>query len=59
MNTYLEIVRIKGGEVVKRLDVTGKGERGIERTMRGMLMRIDREKFFVNENETEEKLELI
>lgn len=59
MYTYLEFVRIENGEVVKRLNMTGKSERQIERTEMGMLMRCDRERFFVNTNESEVELELI
>jgi hypothetical protein len=59
MSTYLEIVSIETNKVVKRLDLTGMSDRYTERTELGMLMTIDRDRFFVNENKTEDKLELI
>jgi hypothetical protein len=59
MNTYLEIVRIENGEVVRRVNVTDKSERLIERTERGMLMMTDTDRFFVNTNETIDDLETI
>jgi hypothetical protein len=45
---YLEIVEIETREIVKRVDVTGKSERNIERVMSGMLTNMS-EKFFVRD----------
>lgn len=46
---YIEVVEIESGEVVQKIDVTGKGERAIERTMRGLLRQMDTERFYAKE----------
>ena len=52
---YLEITRIKDRVVVKRIDVSGKSERSIERTEMGILMQMNREDFFVGEKDYDTK----
>jgi len=52
---YLEITRIADGVVVKRIDVSGKSERSIERTEMGILMQMNREDFFVGEKDYDTK----
>lgn len=54
MKRYFEIVDLKTCEVVQTVDVTGKSERDRDRIERGMLMRVDRERFFVRERTEEE-----
>lgn len=46
---FLTVVEIETGKEVHRVDVTKHGERAREKVERGMLMRIDRERFFVGE----------
>lgn len=38
---YLQFRNMKTGETARRIDVTGRSEREIERIMRGMLINID------------------
>jgi hypothetical protein len=57
--TYSEVLSSENGEVVRRVNVTDKSERLIERTERGMLMMTDTDRFFVNTNETIDDLETI
>lgn len=45
---YLEVVEIKTGEVVTRIDVSGRSESAIEKCTRGMLINMS-EKFFVRD----------
>lgn len=44
--TAVEIVEIATGEVVESLDVSGMSERSISRMEMGMLINMDRERFF-------------
>ena len=44
--TAIEIVEIATGDVVDTLDVEGMGERMISRMETGMLINMDRERFF-------------
>jgi len=59
MKTYLEVIEIKTRDCILRIDVSHLGERKIERTERGLMMRTDLDRFFVTTNETEETLEII
>jgi hypothetical protein len=45
----LQVKRMKGGEVVKEIDVTGKSERDIERITMGLLRNMNTDSFFVDE----------
>lgn len=45
----IEVVEIATGEVAKRIDVTGKDERAIEKVMRGLLIQMDTERFYAKE----------
>lgn len=47
----LEVVEIETSKVVHTVDVRGQSDRGIERIMRGMLINMDRDRFFVREAE--------
>lgn len=47
---FLEITNIATGEVEESFDVTGDTERQIERLLRGILINLNREKFFVADN---------
>jgi hypothetical protein len=53
---YLEIVKMEGNKVVKRFDVTGKGERGIERLERGVNINLNHNEFFTQENDSDVEL---
>lgn len=45
----IKVVDISTGEVVRRIDVTGKSERGVESVLRGLLTQMDTEKFYAEE----------
>lgn len=45
----LQVVDIETGEVVHELDVTGRGDRYVEKVMRGMLINMNRDKYFVDD----------
>lgn len=47
----LQVVEIATDKVVHTVDVRGQSERTIERIMRGMLINMDRDRFFVRETE--------
>lgn len=47
---FLEVVEIETGEVVHKVEVTGKSERNIERCEMGMLRNMDTERFFVRDS---------
>lgn len=47
----LEVVEIETDKVVHTVDVRGQSERGVERILRGMLINMDRDRFFVREVE--------
>lgn len=51
---YLEIVRDSTGIVVKRINVSGKSERSIERTEMGVLMQMNRDEFHTREKDYDE-----
>lgn len=53
---YLEIVRMEGSKVVKRFDVTDKGERGIERLERGVNINLNHNEYFTQENDSDVEL---
>lgn len=44
MKKYIEVVKI-GGEVIKRIDVTGKSDRAIAQCEMGMLRNMDLENY--------------
>jgi hypothetical protein len=46
---YIEVVSIETGEVVNRVDVTGKTERYIDKCLCGMLINLDRENYCLRE----------
>ena len=45
------VKHIKTGEVVKRIDVTGKSEIHIERCMRGMLINMNQEDYRIEDTD--------
>jgi len=53
---YLEIVKMEGNKVVKRFDVTGKGERGTERLERGVNINLNHEEFYTSTNDSDVEL---
>jgi len=58
MNTYIE-VREFDGNVVKRIDVTGKPSSAIDKCENGINRNLNHDKYFTRENQTKEKLGLI
>lgn len=59
MKTYLEIVRDKDSKVVKRLDVTGKSERSIEKIEDGINVNLNHNEYSVNKTQSKVELEII
>ena len=51
----LEIVSLETREVVEAIDVTGKSESMVERVERGLLMKVDTDRFFVRDTGPEER----
>ena len=49
MKRELQIKEILTREVVDRVDVTGKSESTVERIERGMLINMDRARFYVDD----------
>lgn len=49
MKKYIEIVAYGSDEVVKRLEVTGKSNREIERIDRGMNINLNHEDYYTRE----------
>lgn len=49
----LEIKNIETGVVVRSVDVSKMSERMIDRTERGMLINMNREKYYVSRNDGE------
>lgn len=45
------VKHIKTGEVVKRIDVTGRSENYIERCMRGMLINMNQEDYCIEDTD--------
>lgn len=56
---YLEIRSYGDGGVVKRIDVTGKSERQIERIESGMNRNLNHDKYYTTEFESKVELEKI
>ena len=54
MKKYIEIVNHKTEEVVKRVDITGKGERTIDRFEKSMNMNLNHEEYFTRITEGNE-----
>ena len=59
MYKYLEIVKDKGNEVVKRLNVSDKSERSIEKIERGMNINLNHDEYTVQYNESDVELPVI
>ena len=49
MHRYLEVVEFDGRKVVRRLDVTEKSDRAVERIEMALLRQTDRDRFFVRD----------
>lgn len=58
MKKYIEIVEFATGDVIKRLDVTGKSEREIELIDNGVNINLNHNDYFTRENESDEALPL-
>lgn len=50
---FLEITNIATGEIEESFNVTGDTERQVERLLRGILINLNREEFFVADNTRE------
>lgn len=50
---FLEITRAATGEVVESFNVTGDTERQVEHLLRGILINLNRDEFFVADNTRE------
>ena len=59
MYKYLEIVKDKGNEVVKRLNVSDKSERSIEKIEGGMNINLNHDEYTVQYNESDVELPVI
>lgn len=46
---YLVVRSLETQEEVRRIDVTGRGERALERIERGLLMQMDTDRFYFGE----------
>ena len=59
MYKYLEIVKDEGNEVVKRLNVSDKSERSIEKIENGMNINLNHNEYTVQYNESDTELSVI
>lgn len=59
MYKYLEIVKDKGNEVVKRLNVSDKSERSIEKIEKGMNINLNHNEYTVQYKESDTELPVI
>jgi len=48
---YIEVKEIKSGEIVNRIDVTGKSDKAIERALTGMLINGNKDEFVFYDKE--------
>lgn len=53
---YLEIVHTEDSKVVKRLNVTGQGERSVDRIEMGMNINLNHKEYHININDSEVEL---
>ena len=51
MKQTIRVIEIGTGKVVREIDVTGRGDRYIERLMAGLLKQMDTDKFCVDDSE--------
>lgn len=56
MNKYIEIKDFETDKVLKRFDVTGMGNRVIEKFENGININLNQDKFYTIKNETKNKL---
>lgn len=57
--TYLEIRKRENDEVVKRIDVTDKSERQIDRCEMGMNINLNHEEYYTEQNTNKTPLPVI
>lgn len=50
---HLEVVEIGSLEVIKRLDVSSRSDREVERILRGMLINLNTDRYFVRDTTDE------
>jgi hypothetical protein len=58
MKNYICIISYENGEIIDKIEVTGKGERSIDRVDRGINININHEKYYtveMNEQELKDK----
>jgi hypothetical protein len=53
---YLEIIQTADSKVVKRIDVTGNGDRAIDRVERGININLNHAQYHTNINDSETEL---
>jgi len=56
MKKYIEITAFEGNKVSRRIDVSDKGERGIDRIERGININLNHNEFYTNIVESEVEL---
>jgi len=59
MKKYIEIIKFETKEVVKRMDITGKGEVQIDKIDDGLNINLNHEEFYTTTTESETELEII
>jgi curli biogenesis system outer membrane secretion channel CsgG len=47
----LKIVEFKTGEVIKVIDVTGRSDSSVERVMRGILINMNTDEYYIDDDE--------
>lgn len=55
---YIEVVSIKGDHIVKRIDVTGRNERSIDKVEAGLNINLAHDLYYTRINEYDTKQEL-
>lgn len=56
MKNYIEIIRKSDKVVVKRIDVTGSGERSIDRTEMGVNINLNHNEYYTDTNEYDKEM---
>jgi hypothetical protein len=55
MNTYIEVIEYETKRVVKRINMTGKTGRQIDKVMDGMEINMNHDQFYTHINKSERK----
>ena len=59
MFKYIEIVEYGDNQVAKRMDVSHKSDRMIEKIEDGIMINLNHDEFYVQSVETDEKLDVV